>query len=442
MRIRNVTCVTGAALLGAALLAACGARSALVDERSASDGTGVSGNSGAAGASGSAGNGGSSSGSGSGGTTTTTTSTNITCTTDVDCDDAIACTQDLCSGGVCQHIGDDGACIDSFDCTIDVCGEGGCFHVGDDYYCDDGVLCTMDSCDPETGCKSFPSDAVCDDGIACTADSCDSATDTCEHSSCDSQCDDGVFCNGVERCDTVLGCTSGPLACTLGLGCESSSCAEATDFCMHSLPAGCVAPDVHLLATDSDGRLWDVAPYANPATKLIAGAGNSVHLDIAVLNGRWFALDGNLVELTPGTNKVINTLGIVPANSLGAGPDGNLYAASIDIYKVDPDTGATQVVGTLPRGHSSSGDIAFLGDRMFISTDSGCGGALVEFELQSGITTVLGGDGLGCVYGLAPGDNELFLLNCDGKVGAFDPATGQARIFTTTSIKAYGADRL
>jgi hypothetical protein len=327
-------------------------------------------------------------------------------------------------------------------CTIDGCGDFGCENVPDHAACNDGVVCTLDSCSAAFGCSNELSPLACDDGLACTNDSCDAATDTCRNEPCDSLCDDGQFCNGVERCDAAFGCTSGPPACTLGLGCEASSCAEAGDVCTHTLPPGCVPPDVHLLVTDQDGDLYDVAPYEDPSSTLIAASAGATHLDIAVLNGRWFAIDFSLVELVPGTNQVMADLGQLGANSLAGGPDGMLYAANTWVIRVDPDTGDQQFLGALPPGHASSGDIAFLGDRMFVSTDSGCGGSLVEFDVATGTGAVLGGDGLGCVYGLAGAIDRLFLVNCDGKIGTFDPDTGQARIFSTTPVLAYGADLL
>jgi len=77
-----------------------------------------------------------------------------------------------------------------------------------------------------------------------------------------------------------------------------------------------------------------------------------------------------------------------------------------------------------------------------VSTDSPCGGALVEFDVDLGSGTVLGGDGLGCVYGLAAVDGELYIVNCDGTIGTFDPNVGEVNIFATTSVQAYGADAL
>jgi outer membrane protein assembly factor BamB len=127
---------------------------------------------------------------------------------------------------------------------------------------------------------------------------------------------------------------------------------------------------------------------------------------------------------------------------LAPGPDGNLYAASTNVFRINPDTGASQLVGPLPTGFSSSGDIAFVNGAMYVSTNGPCGGALVEFDLAKGTGKVLGGDGLGCVYGLALASGTLFILNCDGKAGVFNPQTGQATVLSTSNVQAYGADTL
>lgn len=394
------------ALLACATLAGCGARSTLLDELSAGSGGGV----------GAGGTGGAGGTAGTGGAPTSSSSTGPLCLSDEECDDGVGCTRDRC-------------------------GELGCEHLADDAVCSDGQFCTLDACDVSLGCVSQPSPDLCDDGLSCTLDACDESTDSCLHDPCDSLCDDQIFCDGIERCDAALGCVDGPPACTLGLGCEQSACAETSDTCSHTLPPGCAAPDVHLLVADSGGNLHDVAPYQGTET-LIAPSNGNVHLDVAVLNGRWFVVAGDLVELAPGTNQVIAVLGQLFANALGGGPDGKLYAAYDIVYRIDPDSGAQEFVAALPEGHTSSGDIAFIGDRLFVSTDSGCGGSLVEVDVASGTAAVLGGDGLGCVYGLAPGGDRLFVVNCDGKIGTFDPATGEARVLWTTSIQTYGADRL
>jgi hypothetical protein len=336
----------------------------------------------------------------------------------------------------------DDECDDGIGCTIDACEPTGCVHLPDHDACDDAVLCTLDVCDAGVGCQNQHSDAVCDDGIACTIDACDAATDACRNDACDNLCDDGVFCNGVERCDTTFGCAVGSPPCDLGLACSVDTCQEANDRCDHVQPSAC-APDVRLLVTDATGALLQVSPYGAPTVTIAASNGNT-HFDVAILGSRWFVINPNnrIAELTPMTNTQITSFQSPSANSLGAGPDGKLYAASTTVYRIDPDTGASTALGQLPAGYSSSGDIAFLNGRMFVSADGPCGGALVEFDTAAGTGTLLGGDGLGCVFGLAAAGGVLFVLNCDGKVGTFDPDTGEARTLSTPQISVYGADTL
>lgn len=295
------------------------------------------------------------------------------------------------------------------------------------------------------------SDAACDDGIACTNDSCNAETKTCEHDACDSVCDDFLFCTGVERCDATRGCVAGEPACALGLSCSKDSCNETTQSCGHDQTAGC-APSVQLLVTDSDGLFHSISAYTGAHAPLPGVVAKSTYLDIAILGERWFAIGSStlsgqsgLVELVPYTNTIkrkVEGVGLF-ANSLAAGPDGFLYAASESVSRIDPDTGENSIVATLPPGASSSGDIAFLNGRLFVSTDGPCGGGLAEVDIQAGTSAMRGGDGLGCVYGMASANGVLFLVNCDGTVGTFDPNTGEARLLSTAAgVSVYGADVL
>ena len=333
----------------------------------------------------------------------------------------------------------DADCDDGVKCTVDTCQPTGCVHQPDDAACDDGVFCTRDRCDPIEGCKHKHDDSICDDGIACTIDACDTTTDACRHDACDSMCDDGNFCNGVERCDTVFGCAMGQPACELGLGCNDT-CNENQQTCHH--PASCTPSGPTLVAITASGALVSVDPFTGTTTQIASG--NATYFDIAILGNRWFAIDPApaLIELKPNTLHIKHSLPAPNANSLGAGPDGMLYAASNDVYRIDPDSGAFTVVASLPAGYTSSGDIAFLDGRMFVSADGPCGGALIEVDAASGTTDILGGDGLGCVYGLAATSDTLFIINCDGKIGTFDPNTGDAHVLSTSNLQVYGADVL
>ncbi len=376
----------------------------------------------------------------SGTSSVVSTSSSVSSASTTTASTSVSTTVSTTTGPICTS---NEECDDGVDCTFDACEPQGCTHVAIDSACDDGVFCTIDTCDGFTGCVNEPTDDVCDDGIACTLDTCNLAFDACESAPCDGLCDDQIFCDGVERCDAAVGCVDGPPACDTGLACAGGACTESTDSCSLVFPLGCPAPDVHILVTDATGALWDVSPFASPGEVLIAPPSSGPHLDIAVLGSRWFTADSFAIrELVPFTNVVLATLPFGGPNSLAAGPDGMLYAASNPVYRIDPDDGSSQQIGSLPIGHNSSGDIAFLGERMFVSTDSGCGGALVEVDITTGQSTVLGGDGLGCVYGLATVGGVLYVINCDGKIGSFDPDTGEVRIFAETTVEAFGADAL
>lgn len=186
-----------------------------------------------------------------------------------------------------------------------------------------------------------------------------------------------------------------------------------------------------------------MSPFGGPNV-LIAPTTGTVWFDIAVLGGRWFVIDGSgqLDELAPMSNQVIASYTVPAANSLGTGPDGFLYEAADDVFRLDPNTGASTQVGALPSGYSSAGDLVFFGGNIFVSVNGPCGGALVEMDPASGAATVIGGDGLGCVYGLAVYAGTMFIVNCDGKVGTFDPQSGVVKLLSTTGIGVYGADVL
>jgi len=183
------------------------------------------------------------------------------CTSEVDCNDDNVCTDDLCTGGMCQFVAnaaacDDGvycngqdvcdagactahptaACDDGVACTIDACDEASrsCSSAADDALCDDGLACSgVETCDRVAGCTAGTA-IDCDDSIACTTDACQEPSGTCAHVTDDAVCNDGLACNGVEACDAALGCTSGAAVdCNDGVDCTTDACDDATGACSH-----------------------------------------------------------------------------------------------------------------------------------------------------------------------------------------------------------------
>ena len=167
-------------------------------------------------------------------------------------------------------------CDDASACTLDVCSlASGCLHIA--VSCDDANLCTVDSCTASTGCSYLPSAATpcedgdactgtgtcsagtciggaainCDDGNACSLDTCDPKAG-CLHSNTDAPCDDGDVCSTVSVC-VNLTCTSlGGVNCDDGNPCTQDLCASQTGTCSHPPATAGVPCDDEDLCTASD----------------------------------------------------------------------------------------------------------------------------------------------------------------------------------------------
>ena len=181
---------------------------------------------------------------------------------DVDCDDAVNCTEDTCDelDDRCVNAPDDGICDDQLHCSgVETCSAVEGCQAGAEVDCGDEVACTVDSCNEATdACDNTPSDAACDDGawcngaetcdatggclagaapdcddaVGCTADSCNEGTDVCGNLPQDATCDNGDWCDGAETCDAQIGCRAGVApSCDDGVGCTADSCDEANDAC-------------------------------------------------------------------------------------------------------------------------------------------------------------------------------------------------------------------
>ncbi len=213
-----------------------------------------------------------------------------TCTSDLECDDGLACTVDVCApdergkksfcswsvapghcfvNGVCAADGeqrpsdpcqrcvaslptlwsaaDNGTpCNDKSLCTSDdVCQDGYCAGVA--LGCNDDDVCTRDACDPAVGCTFMAlAGFSCDDGVRCTVD------DRCAaDASCAGQpdaCDDGDPCT-VDACNEVEGCSHVP---TDGLACDDADACTSGDLCRAGACVG--ATETHC----DDGNLCTI----------------------------------------------------------------------------------------------------------------------------------------------------------------------------------------
>jgi len=149
------------------------------------------------------------------------------------CDDDNSCTlNDLCELGVCAGTEvpgcvpckSDGQCGDNNACTDDICTDGICENIGN---FDPSMFC----CDPASG-----DNTPLQDGDPCTDDVCDAETGIVSHPAATqgTACDDGVICTVDDVCDGAGICAGTDIEsveCTSDEDCEITLCNLQTGFC-------------------------------------------------------------------------------------------------------------------------------------------------------------------------------------------------------------------
>ena len=91
-------------------------------------------------------------------------------------------------------------------------------------------------------------------------------------------------------------------------------------------------------------------------------------------------------------------------NSLVFGPGGVLYAAGSNLYSLNTSTGVGTQIGA-GNGYNSSGDLAFVGGTMYLSSDPSANDSLWSIDLTTGQGINIGAIGANAVFGLATPDN-------------------------------------
>jgi hypothetical protein len=300
--------------------------------------------------------------------------------------------------------------------------------------------------------KPCMSDSDCEDHVPCTRDSCDPTTKRCINDPDDIACDDGVFCNGAERCDPQIGCVSSPPPqCDDGVACTHDSCDEGRAACAHQpddalcpLSHGCdrvLGCQARALAQDA-ANLYEI--LLPSGTVRAIGPTGATLFDIALHpNGTVYGVSSTGALFTVNTNTGATTrvgsIGVV-LNALDAAPNGSLYGAGgTSVYLLNLATGSATPVARFPNGTSSSGDIAFLGNRMLATAARGGTDSLVEFDLGTGGARVVGDIGYDCVFGLAAFGPTLYGLTCQGRVLVINASTGAGTQVSTSNVFFYGA---
>ena len=176
------------------------------------------------------------------------------------CDDANACTEDVCNqdDGTCTNTDTVTAtCNDNDSCTNDRCipESGLCANTPVEIDCNDNDSCTDDACvgtAPEPTCSHTPVDLDCNDNDSCTTDRCDGtgAEPVCVNTGPVLDCNDGDSCT-ADRCD---GTGAEPVCVNTGpvLDCnDSDSCTD--DACVGTgAEPTCSHTPVNLDCNDND----------------------------------------------------------------------------------------------------------------------------------------------------------------------------------------------
>jgi len=169
---------------------------------------------------------------------------------------------------------------------------------------------------------------------------------------------------------------------------------------------------------------------------------NDIAFDVA---GTLYGISGDqLYRINPDTAQVtaVGTLGITETTSLEFGPGGTLYTANTSLCRINPQTGAASVVG---HGgdiqYKSSGDLVFLGSRLYLTStfDSGSN-ALVRLDPATGVATLVGSIGYPDVFGLSSNDSVTLYGFSGTKVLIINPTTGAGTLlWDTGGVNGLGA---
>jgi hypothetical protein len=202
------------------------------------------------------------------------------------------------------------------------------------------------------------------------------------------------------------------------------SLTRAASFIAGLLATGFATAAPVLWVSDVNGNLGTV-DVATDKVKVIGNMGH-VMTDIAFdPMGHLYGIGYSaLYSVNPstGASTLIGNMGGT-FNSLVFDASGKLYAAGTSLYSIDVTTGQASLIGKGGYSYASSGDLAFVGGKLYLSS-SGTKDSLVQLNTANGFATRIGGIGYASVYGLAS-DNNIDLYGMAGtRVLEIDVATG------------------
>jgi hypothetical protein len=315
----------------------------------------------------------------------------------------------------------------------------------------------LTACGARTGLRTEPRDAAVDAATPIDAPAMRDAasfTDAVLPCHSDAECDDHLYCDGRETC-SIAGCVAGTTPCDDGVDCTDDACIETNAACTHAPnDAHCPLSNVcdpirgclpRLLAQDPTS-IYNIELPSGRVTRITR---TQVPLtDVALAeDGTFYGATSTLglVRLDPHTGA---TTMIVPISGAFYGLEADpttdaLYGgADQNIVRFDLTNGSYTPVGRLPPNEMVSGDLAFIGGRMLVTTTTNFRVApddLYAVPLdRSGPPVLIGNTGYACIFGLAVYRDTLYGLTCNGQVLTIDPATAASQVVSTTSIEFDG----
>lgn len=190
-----------------------------------------------------------------------------------------------------------------------------------------------------------------------------------------------------------------------------------------------------LTISDDSGQIGDVDLRTGAVTNLRRLDRNFTDLAYDP-QGRLYGLDFSELSVIEGaTTREIGAHGMGgSANGLAFGRDGTLYGSSDGLYTLDLGTGRAARVG--PRDFTSSGDLAFVGRKLYVSSTTPIADTLLRVDANTGVGREIGPFGRIGVFGLFARNGTLFGV-AGTSILRIDQETGAA-----TQIADYGGQGL
>jgi PEP-CTERM motif len=191
---------------------------------------------------------------------------------------------------------------------------------------------------------------------------------------------------------------------------------------------------------DSSGRLGKVDVATGSVT--VVGTMGAVMTDIAFdPTGQLFGITfGSLYRINSDTaaTTFVGNLG-TSLNSLVFSASGTLYGANNSLFTIDTATGAATAIGNGGTSYSSSGDLAFVGGNLYLSSTVPSSDSLVRLDTATGAGTSIGWLGANSVFGLATNDNVNLYGVAGTSIFGVNTTTGAGSFLVNYAGKGLGA---